>query len=237
MLMILDSDLMAQCTVKHSVPKHDAVKDFMVHLGGPGNLVSSEGNEWKKWRSAFNPGFSVGHLMTLVPTIVDDCAVYCDILTQHAKKGDLFRMEAATTKLTVDIIGKVIMDLSFNSQKGKHELVDAFMRQVRWQAVGGLMNPLELVDFRRPIIQHYLTWKMNRYIGARLDERFASRAGRGKSKAVIDLALEAYLKEVKGATGDTTQIDTLDPDFRTAAISNMKTFIFAGHDSMEDCSP
>lgn len=72
---------------------------------------------------------------------------------------------------------------------------------------------------------------MNRYIGARLDERFATRDRRGKSKAVIDLALDSFLKEVKGTTGDGKNVQRLDPEFKQAAISNMKTFVFAGHDT------
>lgn len=68
---------------------------------------------------------------------------------------------------------------------------------------------------------------MNRYIGRRLDERFATRAARGKTKHVVDLALESYLKEVKGGSGTVEDVKGLDPVFKKAAISNMKTFIFA----------
>jgi len=231
-MMVFDADIMNQFTVKHSLPKHAEVGKFMQHLGGPGNLVSSEGAEWKKWRSAFNPGFSANHLMSLVPAIVDDVLVFNEIMTKHAKNNDLFRMERATTNLTVDIIGKVVLDYELNSQKGPNELVDTFMRQVQWQKIGAQFNPIELFDFPIRIpMQRYLTWKMDRYIGKRLDERFASREDRGKSKAVVDLALEAYLKEVKGTTGDLSKVRGIDPEFKRAAINNMKTFIFAGHDT------
>ncbi|KAK4550094.1 hypothetical protein LTR36_003061 [Oleoguttula mirabilis] len=231
-MMIFDVDIMNEFTVKHNLPKHPAVADFMQHLGGPGNLVSSEGAEWKKWRSAFNPGFSATHLMSLVPAIVDDVLVFKDILTTHAENDHLFRMERAATRLTVDIIGRVVLDFALDSQKGPNELVDTFMRQVQWQKLGAQFNPIELIDFPiRVPMQHYLTWKMDRYIGKRLDERFATRAGRGKTNAVVDLALEAYLKEVKGTTGDLSEVKAMDPEFKQAAISNMKTFIFAGHDT------
>lgn len=232
-MMIFDADIMNEFTVKQSLPKHPAVEEFMQHIGGPGNLVSSEGAEWKKWRSAFNPGFSANHLMSLVPAIVDDVLVFNDIMTKHAENNDLIRMERALTSLTVDIIGKVVLDISLDSQKGPNELVDTFMRQIRWQKVGAQFNPIELIDFPIRIpMQRYLTWKMDRYIGKRLDERFATREGRGKSKAVVDLALEAYLKEVKGATtGDVAKVTGIDPEFKRAVISNMKTFVFAGHDT------
>lgn len=221
--------MMAEITVKTSLPKHIEVAKFMKHIGGPGNLVSSEGAEWKKWRSAFNPGFSASHLMTLVPTIVDECVVFCKIMKEHARRNDLFRMETASTKLTVDIIGKVVLDTAFNSQKGPNVLVDSLIKQVRWIPIGAQFNPWELVDFRRPFLLAYRTWRMDRYLGQVLDQRFATREGRGKSKAVVDLALEAYMKEVKGASSvDARSPQRLDPEFKTAAISNLKTFIFAG---------
>lgn len=157
-MMIFDTDIMAEFTVKQSLPKHPAVDDFVQHLGGPGNLVSSEGAEWKKWRAAFNPGFSANHLMSLVPLIVDECKIFEDILTQHAKNNEVFRMERETTCLTVDIIGKVILDKSFNSQKGPNELVDTFMRQVRWMKIGTQFNPIEAIDWPiRAPMQWYLT--------------------------------------------------------------------------------
>ena len=230
-MVILNTDMMNDITVKQSLPKHPETDKFIQHLGGPGNLVSAEGAEWKKWRSAFNPGFSAQHLMTLVPLIVDQCDIFCDVMIEHAKNDDLFRMEQATTKLTVDIIGKVVLDLAFNAQQESNELVDTLLNQIKWQPVGAQFNPFELIDIRRPIVMKYNTWKMNRYIAKRLDERFASRAGRGKTKAVIDLALEAYLKEAKGTAGSIENVKGLDPEFKRACISNMKTFIFAGHDT------
>jgi cytochrome P450 len=133
--------------------------------------------------------------------------------------------------LTIDIICKLVLDLDLSSQTQSNELVSAFNSQVRWQSLGVQFQPSELWDIRRPIMQAYNNWRMNRYLGKRLDERFASRESRGKTKHVIDLALEAYLKEVKGGSGDTTQVTKLDPEFRIAAVSNMRTFVFAGHDT------
>jgi cytochrome P450 len=230
-MMIMNTEMANELTNKNFAPKHPIVETFMQNFGGPGNLVSSEGAEWKKWRSVFNPGFSSGHLMTLVPAIVDQCKVFCDLMNQKAKRNELFRMETNATKLTIDIICKLVLDLDLNSQTRSNELVDAFNSQVRWQSLGAQFQPSELLDIRRPLIQAYNNWRMNRYLGKRLDERFASRESRGKTKHVIDLALEAYLKEVKGDSGDTSQVTRLDSEFRIAAVSNMRTFVFAGHDT------
>lgn len=239
MLVVTDPDMLHELTVKQSQPKHPEVEKFMQNFGGDSNLVSAEGSLWKKWRSAFNPGFSAAHLMTMVPVIVDECAIFSELMAEHAKKNDLFRMERAATRLTVDIIGRVVMDHALNSQRTENELVSAFVSQTRWQRIGVQFNPIELVDFRIPIVQRYNTWRMDRYLGRCLDERFATRGAReqvtgGKrQKHVIDLALEAYLKEVKNVSRSEKQSTstTIDPTFRNAAIANIKTFVFAGHDT------
>jgi cytochrome P450 len=231
MLMIMNTEMANEITNKNFAPKHPLVGEFMKNFGGPGNLVSTDGPEWKKWRSIFNPGFSSNNLMTLVPAIVNQCKVFCDLMEQKAKRNELFRMETAATKLTIDIICKLVLDIDLDSQTKTNELVSAFNSQVRWQSLGVQFQPSELWDIRRPVMQAYNNWRMNRYLGKRLDERFASRESRGKTKHVIDLALESYLKEVKGVSGDTSHVTKLDAEFRIGAVSNMRTFVFAGHDT------
>lgn len=80
-----------------------------VQGGRETNLVSADGAEWKKWRSVFNPGFSASHLMTLVPGIVEDVAVFKDLMLQKGKSREIFRLEKPCTRLTLDIIGKVVL--------------------------------------------------------------------------------------------------------------------------------
>lgn len=69
---------------------------------------------------------------------------------------------------------------------------------------------------------------MDRWVSRELDVRFATVQGRGKTKRVIDLALDAFMRQ-KGSSAEQTK--TLDPEFRRNAINNIKTFIFAGHDT------
>jgi cytochrome P450 len=154
--------------------------------------------------------------------------VFADILKEKAKNRELFRLEPLTTRLTVDIIGKVVLDTEFGSQKGSNEFVDTLVNQISWQRVGGEIN-LSNFDLRRPLIMKYNTWKMNRYVARLLEDRFATRSERGKTKCIIDLALDAYLKENK--TVAEAKSMKLDPEFKKAAISNMKAFTFAGHDT------
>lgn len=228
---IFDVDMVNQVTMRSpQIPKHPLVVDLLDNFGGPGNLAVCEGSEWKKWRSAFNPGFATSHLITTVPTIVKECQMFCKYMDEYAKTNEIFRLEQATLKVTVQIIGKIVLDVDLKAWKGENALLQAFNSQTRWQALGAQFQPSELIDIRRPIVQRYNNWKMNRYITAHIEERFASRKDRGKTRHVVDLAFEAFLKQVKGVIKDTSNVKGLDPEFKQACISNMKTFLFAGHD-------
>ena len=71
---------------------------------------------------------------------------------------------------------------------------------------------------------------MNQYISKELDKRYAEyRADIGdtRSKAVIDIVLQAYLTD---DSKDKTQ--QLDPEFRDFATRQIRVFLFAGHDSI-----
>lgn len=98
-----------QVTVQTSLPKHEALVDAIGPLTGYHSLVSIEGKEHRHWRNIFNPGFSHAHLMTLVGGIVDDGLVFMDILDKHTEDGDIFLLEEAATRLTVDIIVRVVL--------------------------------------------------------------------------------------------------------------------------------
>ena len=74
---------------------------------------------------------------------------------------------------------------------------------------------------------------MNRYVGRILDERFSQSTTKAASKkerdrSVMSLALETYNKEFRG---DAEQSGKMSPQFRQYAIDQMKTFLFAGHDT------
>ena len=71
--------------------------------------MSMDGAEHKRWRAIFNPGFSSAHLMTLVDGIVDDSMLFMKILGRHAEEQDIFSLEEAATRATVDIIGRVVL--------------------------------------------------------------------------------------------------------------------------------
>lgn len=68
-----------------------------------------EGEEWKRWRKIYNPGFSAGNIQTLVPTIVEEVGIFVDILKDHARRRDMFSLDEAAINATMDVIGRVAL--------------------------------------------------------------------------------------------------------------------------------
>lgn len=105
-----DPDAAHEVTVTHSLPKHRSLRTFLAPFGGWDNLVSMEGREWRAWRSIFNPGFAPGNLMGLVPSIVEEVEVFARVLGDWADRAEVVILEEVATKVTVDVIGKVVLD-------------------------------------------------------------------------------------------------------------------------------
>ncbi len=126
-------------------------------------------------------------------------------------------------------------DIRMHAQASENDFVSAFRNQLAWLPKDNEVNPFVLWNPMRPIVFQYNKWRMERFIGKALDERFSSRPDKEVtndsktkcSRPIIDLALDAYHKE-EGAKHTTTGIDAT---FKSFAMDQIKTFMFAGHDT------
>ena len=117
-----------------------------------------------------------------------------------------------------------------HAQTSENEFVSAFRNQLHWLMNSQELNPFKLFNPIRPIVFQYNIWKMERYLSRVMDERFASRSEIQDSKLkkhrpIIDLAMDAYIAE----QGNTAK--GIDATFRRFALDQIKTFMFAGHDT------
>jgi sterigmatocystin biosynthesis cytochrome P450 monooxygenase len=108
-LAVASLDGVRQITQVHSLPKFHALRDFLRPVTGGSDLVTMEGNEWKQWRNIFNPGFSSSHLRSLIPEMLKDVSIFCEILRDLAEKRDIFLMDPLTTRLSLDVISRVTL--------------------------------------------------------------------------------------------------------------------------------
>ena len=220
-------------------------------------MVGLDGQQWKVLRAIFNPGFSASHLISLVPLIVDSTLVFLDILREKAQTGELISLDTYSTRYTIDIIGKIVMDTDFHAQTGPspHPIVTTFRRQVDLMPSATSVGPLDDINLGREVRIWWNMRKLDSLIGAEIDERVAARNAaqqtakasstqekkkgfKDRKRSVIELALDAYDQEAaagnagggkgKNAGGTGTGMNS---SFRALAIDSIKTFIFAGHDT------
>lgn len=122
-----------------------------------------------------------------------------------------------------------------HAQASENDFVSAFRNQLTWLLQSNELNPFVLFNPMRPIVFQYNKWRMDRLVRKTLEQRFSSRPDNEaansrvtkRGRPIIDLALDAYHEE-KGVKHTTTGIDAT---FKRLAIDQIKTFMFAGHDT------
>ncbi|KAK7955875.1 uncharacterized protein PG986_005097 [Apiospora aurea] len=210
--------------------------------GGP-SLTTMTGDVWKRWRTLFNPGFSPNYLLQLAPLVVKEVEVFCELLREEARKGQMFQLEDFTLRLTVDLIATVSLDTRLHFQTQPSPLALALQRQIEWASFGSILNPLKHYLTVRPLVLWYNARRMNTFIGAEIDKRHAelgddSTSGGPdskpeglsppKSKSVMSLALRQYLAEQKHV--GVGQKESM-ASFKKIMTSQLCLFLFAGRDT------
>ena len=85
----------------------------MQFVAGDLDLVSMDGPMWKTRRNIFNPDFSSAYLTSLMPEIIKEATVFCDILREKMELNEPFPMKKLTYNLTMDVIVKLVLHVSF----------------------------------------------------------------------------------------------------------------------------
>ncbi|KAF1841638.1 cytochrome P450 [Cucurbitaria berberidis CBS 394.84] len=232
-LVVADPEVAREIS-ESGLPKHRTLLETIEPLAGRLNILSIEGQLWKKWRNVFNPGFSVQQVISQVPVIVECTEAFINILDRHASKDEVFRLEEETTKISIDVIGRVVCDHDFKTLTTDNDFMRTMRKTLSWMPNQQSMNPWHRNHPLRPIMWKYYKRQMDNYIGKVLDERFAVRdtgvPKKAKIRTGIDLALAEYFKE-NGQDADSHNATVMDAEFRRFAIDNLLILLFAGHDT------
>ncbi|KAF2090002.1 cytochrome P450 52A11 [Saccharata proteae CBS 121410] len=211
----------------YSVPKSPTLKDIDP-LIGKFSIISAQGEDWKALRKRYNPGFSPTHLITLLPRILEKTVLFIDRLNEFARIGEEFELERLCVDLTFDIIGAVVLDVDLGAQLSRVQqssLVRSYrgLAETYYDATGRAsvtFNPLT----------YYHRWRLSRAsdvaIKAVIREKFNELRDSGaqperdpKSKARSVLALSL------------ADVDALTPQVLQVTADQIKSFLFAGHDT------
>jgi cytochrome P450 len=207
----------------YSTTKSPTIQAGFGRLVGRYSLLSEEGEAWKSLRKRFNPGFAPQHLLTLLPIIIEKTYTFMERLDAVAKSGVATELEPFCTNVTFDIIGEAVTNIDCKAQD---ELVqgDEIVKNFRLLTVtyGGETGLafLAFLNFPRHYKRYIYSKRLDVAVKKCIQDKFdAMQAGQGNSKdrSVLALALK-----------DT---DTLTPMILQSISDQVKTFLFAGHDT------
>lgn len=109
LIWVAHPDLISQFTQTRSLPKEEFVKYEFRHMTQNEDLLTSDGQYWKRWRAVFNPGFASKNLLSLVPTFLEDIRAFTDGLRKQAETGETGIFLETGMNLTYDVIGRVVL--------------------------------------------------------------------------------------------------------------------------------
>jgi cytochrome P450 len=175
-------------TQKYNLPKPPMAGESVDPIVGGPSILSMNSEDWKKWRSLLNPGFSAQSLMNHVPFIVDCAQILCEKLRRNAGKK-VFSLDDFASRLTFDVIMKVALDSDIDYQRSEHILPIALNTITRWHS---FWDPRVLLNPLRPIIQKYYGRKMVQYINKELHRRFEELKAERRSSSSKDARANRY---------------------------------------------
>lgn len=235
LLIVYSPELSTQIATKYNLPKERSFEKSLEPITGGPNMITMNGEQWKTWRTIFNPGFSAASMQDYVPHVIRSVEVFCELLDERARKGEVFRLGDLTMRLTAEVITKLTLNANIDCQRSENFLGDALQAIIQWHS---LWNPLVLINPLRPIVQKFHSWRVNKYIGKELRKQFVEHAfqttpkdaaGPTPVKSIASLVLQSYATSRYSKTpGPQTE---LDHDFLHFATNQIRLFLFAGSDT------
>ncbi|KAJ5358343.1 uncharacterized protein N7496_010756 [Penicillium cataractarum] len=225
MIVIYSHELAEQVTratpqFKNSLPKAP-LEDVIGHVTGRDSFLMANGEHWKDIRKSFNPAFAPNHVATFTPQIVEKVRLFLRGLDAHAESGADFSLGERCTLLTLDVIGRTILDIDVHSQDDEseqHEVVRCFRELLAnlpfWPQLEWLLSPRRYR--RRMEITRTIETSLQDIIKHKFDELHSENPEKS-DRSVLSLGLES--------------IETLTPQKMRENIDSIRTFIFAGYDT------
>ncbi|KAI0206650.1 vera protein [Astrocystis sublimbata] len=232
--VVFDPVAASQFAQTPSLPKLGLTKNFLDPLTGGLDMVSNEGQEWKTWRSRFSPGFSQRNLIAMLPELLEEVSIFVSQLESSAGKGGewgpVFQIEEKTTNLTFDIICRAALGMRLKEQSRPEPspLKTALLDQIK------VMN--EGANAARAIPLGRMPWHnararrnnatMANFLEPHIQTKLKEVSNDSQVKTILDLALKYVDKDDPNASREKPNAEYVD-----RLVSNLKAFVFAGHDT------
>ncbi|KAI0391251.1 cytochrome P450 [Xylariaceae sp. FL0594] len=195
----------------------------MIPIIGESSILGKEGSDWKDLRKRYNQGFSSQHLSELLPLIIKKMGPFCDYLEKFSSTGEEFSLQRLISNLTFDIIGAAVMEADLHAQN-----TDASKRSELVRLFGDLVETYSHDDNNLPwwlapntaLKRLRLAKNIDKLIKKEIRLSYAEgkeEAEGNRSRSILALSFQ-----------DTP---TLTPHLLSETSDQIRTFLFAGHDT------
>lgn len=146
----------------------------------------------------FNPGFSQANLLSMVPMIVEETAIFVNRLSKIAA-GDGFieNTDSLAAAVTVDIIGQALLGVKFDAQTSSNDLVTSVVQASHLVKTYTNFDPERLNLWRYLRLRYHeaiSNTKITEILSARWTELAAEPEKASSSSAIFDIAMAKYMK-------------------------------------------
>ena len=236
-LVITDPDIARKYTVLHNLPKHPEEAKALDSVIGSLNMVSANGQAWKRSHAIVAPAFGESQVKSLVPIISGEIMTFRQILFEKAAAGKPFELEDVVGRAAFDIICTTIFGFSLDGQRKGNLILDGFTALTNnWPLERDTWNPITKRSSR--IAREANHKKIDVYVEKLIRERFDILhrdnidVSKKRGLIIMDLLLRDRFQESKSA--GKTPSEALDADFINLVITNIKTLLLAGTGTITD---
>lgn len=102
-----------QMEIENSLPKSPMQGEFLSPISNGKDLNCMHGEEWRMWRSRFNPGFGRSNIRNWIPAILEEVEAFTNVLKNLSggvgEWGQVFPLEQISSNLAFDVTGRVVL--------------------------------------------------------------------------------------------------------------------------------
>ncbi|PHH75451.1 hypothetical protein CDD82_4450 [Ophiocordyceps australis] len=212
--------------------------EFLGPISNGKDLNCMHGEEWKTWRSRFNPGFGKSNIRQWVPAILEEVETFAGVLQNLSGKagawGPVFQLEKVAGDLALDATGRIILNHRLHSQTASPSKFTQVYRE-QLQRMEITLNLPKLIWRTTPMFKSIITRKRRElydFLRPFILQSFGSRAPSGK-RTIIQAALE----ECKHEKPDTRPSADPDEPFIEMVFCQLMIFFFGGDDAISIIIP
>ena len=212
----------------YSVNKSLTVQaEFGTLVGKRSMLTENNGEAWKALRKQFNPGFAPQHLLTTIPVMIEKINIFTRKLDAVAKGGVVTELDGLCVNLTFDIIGQIVTNVDSHAQEQELSQDNDFLRNFRLL----LDNYVSGTGIDLASINPYTQFKRY-YYGKRIDKALFKIIREKHEVMLQSRGTETKVTKDRSVLALALQnLEVLTPNNTQLIADQVKTFLFAGHDT------